>query len=117
MVKVTDQAHFEHFQGRWFLMRCLRPPTDLPARGDLTHKLCMEAQDLDWLVRSNLMNGFVVQLQNSNAAVDTGKKRLQIEGSMRLGEGALGGTPQKKLRSRYETSDRQGQQTFLSLRV
>ena len=35
----------------------------------------------------------------------------------RFGEGALGGTPQKKLRSRYETGDRQGQQTFLSLRV
>ncbi len=52
-----------------------------------------------------------------NAAVDTDKKRHQIEGSMRLGEGALGGTPQKKLRSRYETGDRQGQQTFLSLRV
>jgi hypothetical protein len=52
-----------------------------------------------------------------NAAVDTDKKRHQIEGSMRSGEGALGGTPQKKLRSRYETSDRQGQQTFLSLRV
>lgn len=55
------------------------------------------------------MNGFVAQLQNSNAAVDTDEKRLQIEGSMRLEEGALGGTPQKRLRSRYKTGNRQGQ--------
>jgi hypothetical protein len=54
-------------------------------------------------------------LQNSNAAVDTDEKQLQREGSRRLGEGALGGTPQKKLRNRYETGDRQGQQTFLLL--
>jgi hypothetical protein len=52
------------------------------------------------------MNGF-----NSNAAVDTDEKRLQREGSRRLGEGGT------LIRSRYETGDRQGQQTFLLLRV
>ncbi|KAJ8063262.1 hypothetical protein OCU04_008493 [Sclerotinia nivalis] len=51
---------------------------------------------------------------NSNEAVDTDEKRLQREGSRRLGEGALGGTSQKKLGSN-ETGDRQGQQTFLLL--
>jgi hypothetical protein len=45
------------------------------------------------------MSGFVAQLQNSYTAVAMDEKRLQIEGSMRLEEGALGGTPQKKLRS------------------
>jgi hypothetical protein len=54
-------------------------------------------------------------LQNSNAAVDTDEKWLQREGSRRLGEGALRRTPQKKLRSIYETGDRQ--QAFLSLQV
>jgi hypothetical protein len=108
----NDQAHFEHFQGRWFFMRCLRPPTSLPARGKVTHKLCAEAQ-----IWTGRYEGIDKWLQNSNAAVDTDEKRLQREGSRRLGEGALGGTPQKKLRSRYETGDRQGQQAFLSLPV
>jgi hypothetical protein len=39
-------------------------------------------------------------------------RELMNGGSMRLGEGASGGTQQKKHRSRYETGDRQGQQTF-----
>jgi hypothetical protein len=43
------------------------------------------------------MNRFVAQPRNSYAAVAMDEKRLQIEGSMRLEEGALGGTPQKKL--------------------
>ena len=73
--------------------------------------------DLDWLVRRNLMNGFVSQLQNLNAVVNTDERRLQREGSRRLGEGALGGIRQKKLGNRYETGDCQGQQTFLLLRV
>jgi hypothetical protein len=61
---------------------------------EATHKL----YDLDWLVRRNLMNGFVTQLQNSNAAIDTDEKQLQIESNMSLKEGALGGTPQKRLK-------------------
>jgi hypothetical protein len=38
------QAPFEHFQGRWFFIQCLMPPTGLPARGKVTHKLYAEAQ-------------------------------------------------------------------------
>jgi len=47
------------------------------------------------------MNGFVAQLQDSNAA-DTDEKRLQIEGSMRLGEGVLGGSLQALPDGRFE---------------
>jgi hypothetical protein len=79
MVKVGDQAHFERFQGRWSFRRCLRPPTSY----------VLEAPDLDWLVRRSLMNGFVVQLQNSNTAVDTDEKRLQIEHHKRNSEADL----------------------------
>jgi hypothetical protein len=45
---------------------------DFHALLEATYKL----YDLDWLVRRNLMNGFVARLQNSNAAVDTDEKRL-----------------------------------------
>ena len=75
-------------------MRYLRPPTGLPARGKLTHKLCAGAQ---------IWTGWY--------------EGINEWGQHEIGGGALGGTPQKKPRSRYETSDRQGQQTFLSLRV
>jgi hypothetical protein len=74
-------------------MRFLRPPTGLPARGKVTYKLCAAAQI--WTGRYEGIDEW-----------------LQREGSRRLGEGALGGTPQEKLRNRYETCDRQGQQIF-----
>jgi hypothetical protein len=77
----------------------------------VTYKLCAEAQ-----IWTGWYEGSDEWLQKSNAAVDTDEKQLQREGSRRLGEGALGGTLQKKLGNRYETGDRQGQQTFLLLK-
>jgi hypothetical protein len=102
----NDQARFEHFQRRWFFMRCLRPPTGLPARGK--DPQVMRGGSI-WTGR---YEGIDEWLQNPNTVVDTDEKRLQREGSRRLGEGPLGGTPQKKLRSRYETGNRQGQTGF-----
>ncbi len=73
------------------------------ARGKVTHTFC--AEDQIWTGR---YEGIDERLPNSNVAVDTDEKQLQREGSRRLGEGALGGTPPpEKLRNRYETGDRQ----------